>query len=110
MKLLKASVIGVGLLMVAFNASALQQTVCFSKTKDDVKIEVYGERRPELKQMSVCELPSTMTLGSIGDTTVMCGGLCEGRTLSQMNKSGWRLIHVIEGLQGGFGMVFEKLK
>jgi hypothetical protein len=35
-------------------------------------------------------------------------GKCNGKTLSQMNKSGWKLTEIIGGLKGSFGMVFSK--
>lgn len=112
MKKLIASVVGVGLLFTTVNASAIQQTICFSKTKNEAKINSkygrHGRISPVIEKLSICELPSSMTQGSIGDSAVMCGGECKGKTLLQMNKGGWRLIHVIEGLEGGFGMVFEK--
>ncbi len=100
--------LAISLFFVASNASAVQQTICFSKAKDDIKVRVYGERNPKLKTMALCDLPSGLTEGSIGDSAILCGGQCKGKTLKKMNKQRWRLIHVIEGLEGAFGMVLQK--
>ena len=41
----------------------------------------------------------------LGDNATLNGGECNGKTLPQMNKLGWRLIQVVGGLDSGFGMV-----
>lgn len=63
----------------------------------------------KLKELPICQLPPKLTTGSIGEYTVMCAWQCEGKTLLQMNEVGWKLVHVIEDLDGGFGMILEKI-
>jgi len=108
MKFVVATISTAVLLSPSAYAGKIEQTICFSKAKDEIKIKVYGKRNPALKRMSICDLSSRMTVGSVGDGAVMCGGRCQGKTLPQMNNYGWRLIHVVEGLNGAFGMVFER--
>ena len=45
---------------------------------------------------------------SLGDSVTLNGGKCQGRTLIQMNKKGWKVIQVVTGLNRSFGMVMEK--
>lgn len=48
--------------------------------------------------------------GVLGDKVKLCSGKCNGKTISQMNAEGWRLIQVVNGLQNSFGIVFERIK
>ncbi len=67
-------------------AKKVEQTICFSKSSCSDKY----------------------AYGSLGDKLQLCGGKCQGRTLSQMNQKGWKLKQVVSGLNSSFGMVFEK--
>lgn len=65
-----------------------ENTVCFSKSDCD----------------------NEFSYGVLGDNIKLCSGECNGKTISQMNAEGWRLIQVVNGLQSSFGMVFERIK
>jgi len=69
-------------------AKKIEQTVCFSKASCTEKY----------------------SYASIGDAVNLCGGACQGKSLVEMNKEGWRLIQVIGGLSGSFGMLMTKEK
>lgn len=78
----------VGFLVISSqNAFAVEQTICFSKSK-------IGD--------------SQYWQGSLGDNVLLYSGKCGGKKLSDMNKKGWRLIQVIGGLDSAFGMILEK--
>ena len=68
------------------NAKKTEQTICFSQ--------------------SSCTDKYAYAL--LGNDQQLCGGKCQGRTLTQMNEKGWKLIQVVSGLESSFGMVFEK--
>jgi len=70
------------------NANKIEQTICFSKSK--------------------CNTP--YAYGVLGDNIKLCGGKCQGKTLTEMNKKGWKLIQIVNGLQSSFGMVFIREK
>lgn len=74
-------------LSMTTNAFAVQQTICFSKSK--IANTEYWQ-------------------GSIGDGVNLHGGQCNGKKLAHMNKLGWKLVFVITGLNSSFGMVLEK--
>ena len=90
MKKIILGAITVGLLSTTIYAKNIEQTICFSKTK----INEYNGH--------------IFYSGALGDGVLLYGGKCKGRTLSQMNKKGWRLIQVVNGLNSAFGMVLEK--
>ena len=84
----KKILLAIGIFLLATtNAMAIQQTICFSKSK-------IGD--------------SKYWQGSIGDGVNLYGGQCNGKKLAQMNRIGWRLVFVITGLDSSFGMVLEK--
>ena len=62
-----------------------EQTICFSKDSCD-----------------------KLSYASLGDAVHLCAGKCQGRTLIEMNKDGWKLLQVVTGLSSAFGMVLEK--
>ena len=88
---MKKTMIGVALissfLVSNVYAKKIEQTICFSKSQ--------------------C---SGIAYGVLGDSVHLCGGKCQGRTLAQMNKAGWKLIQVVNGLSSSFGMVFIREK
>ncbi len=86
MKKLVFGLVVAGLLSTVSYAKKLEQTICFSKSE--------------------CGTP--IAYGTLGDNVKLCGGKCQGKTIAQMNKNGWKLIQVVNGLQGSFGMVFIK--
>lgn len=77
-----------GLLSTTVYAKNIKQTICFSKSSCTEKY----------------------AYGSLGEDTNLCGGQCQGKTLPEMNKEGWKLIQVVSGLNQSFGMVFTKEK
>ena len=83
-KVILGSVIGLVLVSSFSFGKSVEQTICFSK---------------EGKYLAI-----------LGDNVTLQGGECQGRTLPQMNKAGWRLIQVVGGLQSAFGMILEKVK
>jgi len=80
-----AALIG-GFLVSGAYAKRIEQTICFSASK--------------------CQ--GLGAYGVLGDGVKLCGGKCQGKTLAQMNKAGWKLIQVVNGLESAFGMVFIK--
>ena len=90
MKKLVVGAIVLGLISSAVYAKAVQQTICFSKEK----ISEYNGR--------------PIYQGTLGDAVSLYGGECQGKTLPEMNKAGWKLIQVVGGLNSAFGMVLEK--
>ena len=46
----------------------------------------------------------------LGDNVKLCDGECQRKTLGQMNKKGWKLTQVIDGLSESFGIVFTREK
>jgi len=76
------------LLSISSQAKEVEQTICFSQASCTQKF----------------------TVGSVGDGVQICGGKCQGRTLSEMNRDGWTLTEVITGLNMAFGMVFTREK
>ena len=70
----------------AINVQAIEQTICSSK--------------------SSCS--SRIAWASLGNHVELCGGKCNGKTLPEMNKAGWKLIQVITNLESSFGMLFER--
>ncbi len=69
-------------------AKKIEQTICFSK--------------------SSCS--DRYAYAVLGNDVNLCGGKCQGKTLAQMNKEGWKLTQVITGLQSSFGMLFTREK
>ena len=88
MKKLLLGFITVGLLSSAVYAKKVEQTICFAKSSCTDK---YG-------------------YATLGQEVALCGGSCKGKTLTQMNKKGWKLIQVVGGLNSGFGMLLTKEK
>ena len=84
-KILFSSVLIGGFLVGNVYAKKIEQTICFSSSK--------------------C---TGIGYGVLGDNVKLCGGKCHGRTLSEMNKAGWKLTQVVSGLSQSFGMVFTK--
>jgi len=87
-KLLIGLMIISGTLSSNVYAKSVEQTICFSANQ--------------------CGGPGAF--GQLGDGVHLCGGKCQGRTLGAMNRSGWKLIQVVNGLDSAFGMVFIKEK
>jgi len=88
---LKFKILGlitIGLLSSAGYAKKIEPTICFSKSDCNDKY----------------------AYGIFGNGTNLCGGKCNGKTLPEMNKAGWKLIQVVGGLQSSFGMIFTKEK
>ena len=69
-------------------AKKIEQTICFSSS----------------------QCGGLGAYGVLGDSVKLCGGKCQGRTLAEMNKDGWKLIQVVNGLQSSFGMIFIREK
>jgi hypothetical protein len=92
-KVILSSVIGLVLVSSFSFGKSVEQTICFSQ-KDIGAFPGSSTRR--------------MYMAVLGDNSTLNGGQCQGKTLPQMNKLGWRLIQVVGGLDSGFGMVFEK--
>lgn len=90
MKRLILGIVTLGLFTSIANAKIIEQTICFSKKPTMI---MYNKQQ---------------FAPSLGDNVTLYGGKCNKKILSQMNKEGWTLIQVIMGLQGSFGMVFEK--
>lgn len=88
MKKLVLGIVTLGLLTTSLYAKKVEQTICFSQ--------------------SSCS--DRYAYGTLGENVGLCGGQCQGKTLPQMNKEGWKLIQVINGLNSSFGMVFTKEK
>ena len=80
-----------GLLVSSAHAKKIEQTICFSQKDSGSKIG-----------------GNTYYLASLGDKVTLNGGKCQGKTLLQMNKKGWKVIQVVTGLNQSFGMVMEK--
>jgi len=80
-----------GLLTSSAYAKKVEQTICFSQ-KDSG--EIIGG--------------NPYYLASLGDKVSLNGGKCQGKTLLQMNKKGWKVIQVVTGLNQSFGMILEK--
>jgi hypothetical protein len=76
------------LLATTSSVFAVEQTICFS-------------------QKAIRD--TGVFLATLGDDATLYGGKCEGVTLPEMNKKGWKLVQVVTGLQSSFGMVFEKI-
>ena len=94
-KIILSSVVGLVLVSGFAFGKSVEQTICFSQ-KDIGSYPGSSTRR--------------MYMAVLGDNSTLNDGECQGKTLSQMNKLGWRLIQVVGGLQSGFGMVFEKVR
>ncbi len=88
MKRLILSLMVIGLLSSNGYAKSVEQTICWSKND--------------------CAKNYPYSVATIGDNTKLCSGKCNGKTIAQMNKKGWKLTEVIGGLQGSFGMVMTK--
>ena len=84
MKKFILGLIAIALLSSAVYANKIEQTICWSK---------------EGKYLAM-----------LGDNVKLQSGKCNGRTLPEMNKDGWKLIQVVGGLQSAFGMVMTKEK
>jgi hypothetical protein len=93
LKTSKLVFIGLGLSLSLSSAFAykVEQTICFSQRDTGQKI---GNRE--------------FYMASLGDNAILNGGKCQGRTLIQMNRKGWKLIQVISDVNEAFGMVLEK--
>ena len=85
-----ASVIMICLGVAASSAAMAgkEATICFAKT----------------------DCSNRFSPASAGDSTALCSGQCDGRTLSEMYEDGWTLIQIIENLNTSFGFVFEREK
>jgi len=79
-KIILSSLIGLVLVSSLSFGKGVEQTICFTK------------------------------LGILSVTEKLEGYQCNGKTLIEMNKSGWRLVQIISGLSYSFGMLFEKVK
>ncbi len=77
-----------GVLVSSIYAKPIEQTICFSSS----------------------QCGGLGAYGVLGDSVKLCGGKCQGRTLAQMNKAGWKLTQVVNGLSSSFGMVFTREK
>jgi len=88
MKRLVLGLVAIVLLSSVGYAKKIEQTICFSKSSCSDKY----------------------SYGTFGNGTSLCGGKCQGKTLPEMNKEGWKLIQVVGGLQSSFGMIFTKEK
>jgi len=86
MKKVILGTIVLGLLSSTVYARKIEQTICFSK--------------------SSCS--DRYAYGTLGERVGLCGGECQGKTLKEMNKKGWKLIQVVGGLNSSFGMILEK--
>ena len=93
-KMILSSVVGLVLVSSFSFGKSVEQTICFSQ--EDIGSYPNSKKR--------------MYMAILGDTATLNGGKCQGKTLPQMNKLGWRLIQVVGGLQSGFGMVLEKVQ
>lgn len=80
-----------GILTLAANAAAVEQSICFSQEMTNSGKYRFG-------------------IAKLGDDITLNGGFCQGKTLPQMNKEGWKVIQVVTGLNQSFGMVMEKAK
>ena len=90
-KAILGSLIGLVLVSEFSFGKSVEQTICFSQ-EPSFKMEGRQYYRAVL-----------------GDNATLNGGKCQGRTLLQMNKLGWRLIQVVGGLDSAFGMLLEKV-
>lgn len=63
----------------------IEQTICFSQT-------------------SCVKFP----IAELGNNVQLCGGKCQGRSIIQMNKKGWKVVQIISGLSNSFGILLEK--
>lgn len=81
------------LLCTSVTSYAIEQTICYSQY--DTGRQVMGK---------------PFYMASVGDDAILNDGKCQGVTLHEMNKKGWRLIQVVTGLESSFGMVFEKIE
>jgi len=84
MKKFILGLIAITLLSSAGNAKKIEQAICWSKEGKYVAI--------------------------LGDNVKLQSDKCNGRTLPEMNKDGWKLIQVVGGLQSAFGMVMTREK
>ena len=88
---MKKFILVLGLLTSSVYAKKIEQTICFAQEDTGQKI---GGR--------------AFYMASLGDNVTLNGGKCQGKTLIQMNKKGWKVIQVVTGLNRSFGMVMEK--
>ena len=88
MKKVILGAIVLGLLSTTVYAKKIEQTICFSKASCTERYAV----------------------AMIGDNVKICSGKCNGKTLAEMNKDGWKLTEVIGNLNMAFGMVFTREK
>ena len=79
-----------GLMSNSLYAKKIEQTICWSQND--------------------CAKHYPYSVATIGDNVKLCSGKCNGKTIAQMNKKGWKLIQVIGGLQGAFGIVMTREK
>jgi len=91
-KVILSSIVGLVLVSSFSFGKSVEQTICFSQ-------------KPSFVFRGVQQYSAVL-----GDNSTLNGGRCQGKTLPQMNKLGWRLIQVVGGLESGFGMVFEKVR
>jgi len=87
-KLLVSTILIGGFLVSNVYANKIEQTICFSSS----------------------QCGGLSAYGVLGDNIELCGGKCKGKTLMEMNKAGWKLVQVINGLSSSFGMVLTKEK
>ena len=93
-KLIAASMLCT-VLSISIQAKELEQTICFSK--------IYSGNPSKY-------FPNGVPVAQLGDDVKLLGGVCQARTLPEMNKNGWELMQVVTGLEGAFGMVLSKIK
>ena len=77
-----------GIFISNIYAKHIEQTICFSSS----------------------QCGGLGAYGVLGDSVKLCGGKCQGRTLAQMNKAGWKLTQVVNGLSSSSGMIFTREK
>ena len=88
MKKLLLSLVSIGLLSNIAYAKKVEQTICQSQND--------------------CAKHYPYSVATIGDKIKLYSGKCNGKTIAQMNKKGWKLTEVIGELQGAFGMVMTR--
>ncbi len=59
-------------------------------------------------EQTICFSKEGNYLAKLGDNVTLQGGKCNGRTLPEMNKNGWKLNQIVGGLSGAFGMLLTK--
>ena len=73
-----------------------------------ISVSSYGA-----KEVTVCfakgDCSKAYSYATIGEDVKLCGGQCNGeKTIVDMYKDGWQLNSFLEGLQGSFGLIFDR--